>query len=112
MSTAPRLGRKFSIAQAAAFLGMSIDQLRKLCNQRRITHHVMPQPARTHARTAADGRVVRYVRAGNRFFYEHELVTWQQATTVAADSPRPAAVHREPVDMAVARLLADMERAG
>lgn len=66
----PPLGRLYSFRDAAAYLGISIYQLRRLVYAKKITH----------------------VRFGQPGIYERWLEEYREAQTVRRDEPRPVAL--------------------
>lgn len=85
-------GRRFSLVEAATFLDMTEGELYALVRRRGITFHQNPSPVKRIARKAGETRAaVSYLRGGNYFFYETELLEFIERTRVVAVTPAPVA---------------------
>lgn len=87
MSVHERLGRKLTIAEAAAYTGLSVGQLYRLTHQNRI------RCLRTDGRVLErqhKGQTIRYVKSGRIFFFERHLDEWIDAHLSGGTAPRPA----------------------
>jgi len=82
MTMTGKWGRRFTVAEAAAYLGLPVKTVYRLVEEGRIA--CLRTDGRVLERQQGDGKTTRYTKSGRLVFFERDLDAWIEAHRVPA----------------------------